>query len=56
VQTGLVWATKIITDPFHDVKLYHKAPYYLLQGQLIDPHTDDEELFEEEAEEAPRAS
>jgi hypothetical protein len=21
VQTGLVWATKIITDPFHDVKL-----------------------------------
>jgi len=57
VQTGLVWATKIITDPFHDVKLYHKAPYYLLQGQLIDPHTDeDEEWFEEEAEEAPRAS
>src|SRR6266478_1358981 len=39
VQTGLVWATKIITDPFHDVKLYHKAPYYLLQGQLIDPQT-----------------
>ena len=56
VQTGLVWATKIITDPFHDVMLYHKAPYYLLQGQLIDPHTDeDEEWFEEEAEEAPRA-
>ena len=56
VQTGLVWATKIITDPFHDVKLYYKAPYYLLQGQLIDPHTDeDEEWFEEEAEEAPRA-
>ena len=56
VQTGLVWTTKILTDPFHDVKLYHKAPYYLLQGQLIDPHTDDDELFEEEAEEAPRAS
>jgi hypothetical protein len=37
VQTGLVWLTKILTDPFHDVKLYHKAPLYLLRGQLIDP-------------------
>ena len=26
VQTGLVWLTKILTDPFHDVKLYHRAP------------------------------
>lgn len=55
VQTGLVWGTKIITDPFHDVKLYHRAPFYLLQGQLIDPHTD-EEWFDEEAEEAPHAT
>ena len=37
VRTGLVWLTKILTDPFHDVKLYHKAPLYLLRGQLIDP-------------------
>ena len=37
VQTGLVWLTKILTDPFHDVKLYHKAPLYLLRGELIDP-------------------
>ncbi len=37
VQTGLVWATKIVTDPFHDVKLYYKAPYYLMKGELIDP-------------------
>ena len=37
VQTGLVWSTKIITDPFHDIKLYHRAPLYLLRGQLIDP-------------------
>ena len=37
VQTGLVWLTKIITDPFHDVMLYYKAPYYLLRGELIDP-------------------
>ena len=38
VQTGLVWATKILTDPFHDIKLYHKAPLALLRGELIDPH------------------
>jgi hypothetical protein len=37
VQTGLVWLTKILTDPFHDVKLYCKAPLYLLRGELIDP-------------------
>jgi hypothetical protein len=36
VQTGIVWATKILTDPFHDIKLYHKAPLKLLQGQIID--------------------
>lgn len=37
VQTGLVWATKIITDPFHDIKLYYKSPVYLMRGELIDP-------------------
>jgi hypothetical protein len=36
-QTGLVWCTKILTDPFHDIKLYHKAPIYLFRGQLSDP-------------------
>jgi len=36
VQTGLVWMTKIITDPFHDIVLYHKAPHYLLKGELMD--------------------
>jgi hypothetical protein len=40
-QTGLVWMTKILTDPFHDIKLYHKAPLRLLQGRLIDPMTDE---------------
>jgi hypothetical protein len=40
VQTGLVWLTKILTDPFHDLKLYYKAPFYLLRGQLIDPMLD----------------
>ena len=37
VKTGLVWATKIITDPFSDIKLYHAAPLALLRGELIDP-------------------
>ncbi|MGP8231914.1 MAG: hypothetical protein ACLQL2_04505 [Methylovirgula sp.] len=51
VQTGLVWATKILTDPFHDIKLYHKAPLALLRGELIDPGIR-AEWDEEEAEEA----
>src|ERR1700751_4866321 len=38
VQTGLVWATKILTDPFHDIKIYHKAPLALMRGELIDPN------------------
>jgi hypothetical protein len=37
VQTGLVWMTKIVTDPFHDIKLYYKSPLHLLRGELIDP-------------------
>lgn len=37
VQTGLVWMTKILTDPFHDIKLYWSAPFHLLRGELIDP-------------------
>jgi hypothetical protein len=40
VQTGLVWITKIITDPFHDVMLYYRAPLALLRGELIDPMDD----------------
>ena len=37
VMTGLVWMTKILTDPFHDIKLYHKAPLQLLRGELYAP-------------------
>lgn len=37
VMSGLAWCTKILTDPFHDIKLYAKAPLYLLRGELIDP-------------------
>jgi hypothetical protein len=37
VRTGLVWMTKILTDPFHDIKLYWASPWHLMRGQLIDP-------------------
>jgi hypothetical protein len=37
LTAGLAWAYKIITDPVHDIKMYHKAPLYLLRGQMIDP-------------------
>ncbi|MBT0570107.1 hypothetical protein KIK84_07210 [Curvibacter sp. CHRR-16] len=41
---GIAWATKIITDPVHDIMLYHRAPLYLLRGELLDPmeHVKDE--------------
>jgi hypothetical protein len=55
VQTGLVWATKILTDPFHDIKLNHKAPLALMRGELIDPNIG-HEWDEDAAEELPRAS
>ena len=37
LRTGVVWATKIITDPFHDILLYRKAPLALLRGEMMDP-------------------
>ena len=37
VQTGLVWFAKILTDPFHDVKIYHRSPLLWLKGERIDP-------------------
>lgn len=45
-KTGLVWMTKILTDPLHDLKMYYKAPFYLMRGQLIDPmdHVTHEEV------------
>lgn len=36
-MTGLVWGAKVLTDPFHDILLYHRAPLHLLRGELIDP-------------------
>ena len=37
VMAGLAWATKILTDPFHDIMLYWRAPLHLLRGELLDP-------------------
>jgi hypothetical protein len=36
VETGLVWASKILTDPFHDLKLYYKAPLRLMRRGMHD--------------------
>ena len=37
LRTGLIWLAKILSDPFHDIALYHKAPLHLLRGELLDP-------------------
>lgn len=36
VPTGIVWAVKIITDPFSDFRLYRHAPMRLLKGERMD--------------------
>ena len=36
VQSGLVWFSKIATDPFHDIKIYHKSLYYIMKGEMYD--------------------
>lgn len=38
-QTGMVWFTKILTDPFNDIRMYHRSPLRLLRGERIDPMT-----------------
>ena len=45
IQTGLVWLAKIFTDPFHDIKLYHMAPLYLMRGELFDTMTNEQHLW-----------
>ncbi|MBL8362037.1 MAG: hypothetical protein JNN18_16205 [Rubrivivax sp.] len=34
---ALAWLGKILTDPVHDIILYHKAPLALLRGERLDP-------------------
>jgi hypothetical protein len=43
VQTGLVWGSKILTDPFHDIMLYWRAPLQLMRGELLDTDSKDHE-------------
>ena len=40
VQSGLVWFTKILTDPFHDIIIYYKAPYFIMKGEMYDDMSD----------------
>jgi hypothetical protein len=42
VETGLVWATKIVTDPFNDFKMYKSAPRRLMKGERMDHHDADD--------------
>lgn len=37
LTTGVAWFIKIVTDPVHDILLYHKAPFQALRGDLYDP-------------------
>jgi len=37
VLTGVVWFTKILTDPFNDFWQYRGAPLALLRGEWLDP-------------------
>lgn len=52
VQTGLVWVTKIATDPFHDIKLYRRAPLQVLAGKRT-ADAISESIAEEIVEEIP---
>lgn len=38
-MVGIVWFSKIMTDPFNDIKLYWKSPWQCLKGDWYDPGT-----------------
>jgi len=40
IQSGLVWFSKILTDPFHDIKIYYRSFFHLLKGEMYDDMTD----------------
>ena len=54
LQTGLIWAFKVLTDPFHNIALYYTAPLALLRGELIDTTISTAVWTEDDAEEASR--
>jgi len=52
VATGVIWALKVLTDPFHNIALYWKSPLALLRGELIDSTIASANWDNEDAEEA----
>lgn len=36
IQSGLVWFTKILTDPLHDIKIYRSSFAHLIKGDMYD--------------------
>ena len=51
VLTGLVWAIKVLTDPFHNIHIYWKSPLALMRGEMIDTTLAPAASQDEEAEE-----
>jgi hypothetical protein len=47
VQTGLAWMTKIITDPFNDIRLYYRSPANLLRATAAARRGEGSEFHEE---------
>jgi hypothetical protein len=33
----MTWATKILTDPFHNIQIYWRSPWTLICGERFDP-------------------
>lgn len=40
IQSGFVWLYKILTEPFYNLPMYYKAPFFVLKGEMLDPMTD----------------
>ncbi|MCS6946875.1 MAG: DUF962 domain-containing protein [Steroidobacteraceae bacterium] len=36
ICTACAWLAKIVTDPFHDIRLYYRSPLYVLRGEWLD--------------------
>lgn len=34
---GMVWAVKVLCDPFHNISIYWRSPIALLRGERLDP-------------------
>jgi hypothetical protein len=52
ITIGLVWAFKVLTDPFHNIALYWNSPFKLLRGELIDSAIADADWGDDDSEEA----